>query len=180
MFNINVVYQSFFVFFTGLLSKPYMPNIDSLCISNFTGSVLLPLSAPCPLNVCAWTALLSANSGLSYKLSPSLSELPASRPAALSKSRWSSRSYWFVGCAWPRATFSLMSRSSFLICFFLSFPTFFILLSRSSSRYLWYRNSSLSLKSSSSDSDTASFYCIRFISSRASSAARLRFSSFFR
>jgi len=165
-------------FFPGLPMSPSIPNIDSLCISNLTGSVLFPLSCPWELNVCAWTALLSANKGLSYRLSSSLSELPASSPAALSKSLWSSKSYWFVGWAWPKATFSLMSLSYFLICFFLSAPTFFILFSLYNYLSLWYLNSYLSLKSSSYDSETSSFYWIFFISSLASWAALRIFSSF--
>ena len=43
--------QSFLTFLPGLLISDSIPNIDYLCISNFTGSVLLPLSCPCALNV---------------------------------------------------------------------------------------------------------------------------------
>lgn len=173
-----VNHSSRFSFFCGFESKSFMPNIDSLCISNWTGAVRMALSLVPVLAVWAWTALRSANSGLSYRLSSSLSELPAYNPPALSNSLWSYIKSWFVGWAWPKATFSLISLSSFFICFFFSNPTFFILSSLSISLMRWYLNSSLSWSSSSSSE--SSFSWILLNSYLASKAAFLNSSSFLR
>lgn len=86
LFSILITIHHYFLnFFCVFPIKLSIPNTDSFCFSNRTGSVLI-FYFPSVLTKPEYSSFLYANIGLSYRLSYSLSSFPASNPPALSNS----------------------------------------------------------------------------------------------